>query len=195
VIVNALSAELPDDDTRVQVVRTDDAVAVTVLQSQENRPHEFSPALTATLVEKPDTLMVTVSELDQDTARGALGSMAGTLLKQARKLLFRRRGVAGLFDAAGGVVEGVEDLVEDIQDLGLPRRVWQVIDRVGGVAEQAYLEQQRQARELQRERDAALRAWTHCEWCGHAYAGDEESRVDCPTCGAPRGPKPNFLLK
>jgi rubrerythrin len=193
VIAEALRAELPDDDTQVQVDRTDDAIVVTVLQSQEDRPHAFSPALTATLIETEDALMVTVSDLDEDAARGAVGSMAGTLVEQGKRALFRRRGVAGLIDAAGNVIEGVEDLIEDIQDLGLPRRVWAVIDRVGGAAEKAYLDQQRQAQELRRQREAAVRAWTHCEWCGHAYADDEAGRADCPTCGAPRGPQPAFL--
>lgn len=193
VIADALRAELPDDDTRVQVDRTADALVVTVLQSQGDRPHEFSPALTATLIETEGALTVTVGDLDEDTARGAVGSMAGTLVEQGKRALFGRRGVAGLIDAAGNVIEGVEDLIEDIQDLGLPRRVWAVIDRVGGAAEKAHLDQQRQAQELRRQREAAARAWTHCEWCGHAYADDEVGRADCSTCGAPRGPKPPFL--
>ncbi|GAG12546.1 unnamed protein product, partial [marine sediment metagenome] len=160
---------------------------------QGDQPHAFSPALTATLIETEDALTVAVGDLDEDTARGAVASMAGTLVEQGKRALFGRRGVAGLLDAAGNVIEGVEDLIEDIQDLGLPRRVWAVIDRVGGAAEGAHLDQQRQARELRRQREAAVRAWTHCEWCGHAYADDEAGRADCPTCGGPRGAKPPFL--
>ena len=175
------------------VDQTGDAVVVTILQSQESRPYEFSPALTAILIETADTLTVTVSDLSQGAVRDALSSVGSTVLDQGKQLLFRRRGVAGILDTAGRVMEGIEDLVEDIQDLGLPKRVWEVIDRVGGAAEQAYLDEQRKKRELQRKREAAERAWTHCESCGRAYRDDEDDRVDCPSCGAPRGPKPAWL--
>jgi len=195
VIVNALKKEIPDDDTRVQVDQTSNSVVVAILQSQESKPHQFSPALTATLIETSDALTVTISDLDQDSTRGVLSSMGSTLLDQGKKVLSGRRhlGVAGLLDAAGHVMEGVEDLVEDIQDLGLPRRVWEVIDRVGGAAEQAYLNEQREKQELQRKREAAKLAWTHCGWCGRAYGEDKDSRTDCPACGAPRGDKPASL--
>ena len=193
VIVTALRKEIADDDTRVQVDQTGDAVVVTILQSQESRPHEFSPALTATIIETADTLTVTVSDLSQGAMRGALSSVGSTVLDQGKRLLFGRRGVAGVLDTAGRVMGGVEDLVEDIQDLGLPKRVWEVVDRVGGAAEQAYLDERRRKLESQRKREAAERAWTHCESCGRAYRDDEDSRVDCPSCGAPRGPKPAWL--
>ncbi len=193
VIVTALRKEIADDDTRVQVDQTSDAVVVTVLQSQERAPHQFSPALTATLIETADTLTVTVGDLSQGAVRGALSSVGSTVLDQGKQLLFGRRGVAGILDTAGRVMEGVEDLVEDIQDLGLPKRVWEVIDRVGGAAEEAYLDQQRKEREAQRKREEAERAWTHCESCGRAYRDDEDDRVDCPSCGAPRGDKPAWL--
>ena len=187
--------EIADDDTRVQVDKTSGSVVVTILQSQESRPHDFSPALTATLVETADALTVTVSDLNQGAVRGALSSVGSTVLDQGKKLLTGRgrSGVGGLLDAAGQVMEGVDDLVEDIQDLGLPKRVWEVIDRVGGAAEEAYLDQQRKEREAQRKREEAERAWTHCESCGRAYRDDEDSRVDCPSCGAPRGDKPAWL--
>ena len=161
VIVNALRAEIPDDDTRVQVNETTGSVVVTILQSQKNRPHEFSPALAATLIEKSDTLTVSVSDLDQDTVRTTLGSIGSTVLDQGKKILSGRKsaGVAGLLDAAGHVVQGVEDLVEDIQDMGLPQRVWKVIDRVGEAAEQAYLDEQRAKQELQWKQQAARRAY------------------------------------
>jgi len=197
VIVNALRTEIPDDDTRVQVDKTGDSVVVTILQSQKSTPLEFSPALTATLIEKTNTLTVTVSDLSQGTVRSALGSMGSTLLDQGKKMLSgrKRSGAAGLLDAAGRVMEGVEDLVEDIQDLGLPRRVWEAIDRVGGAAEQAFFDEQRKEQELQWKREAARRAWTHCAWCGRAYQDDEDNRTDCPACGATRGDKPASLKK
>ena len=195
VIATALRKEIADDDTRVQVDKTSGSVVVTILQSQENRPHDFSPALTATLVETADALTVTVSDLNQGAVRGALSSVGSTVLNQAKELLTGRgrSGVGGLLDAAGQVMEGVDDLVEDIQDLGLPKRVWGVIDRVGGAAEEAYLDQQRKEREQQQKREAAERAWTHCEWCGQVYGSGEDSVTECPSCGAPRGAKPNWL--
>jgi hypothetical protein len=195
VIVTALRKEIADDDTRVQVDSTGDSVVVTVLQSQESRPHDFSPALTATLVETADTLTVTVSDLNQGAVRSAVSSVGDTVLDQGKRLLTGRgrSGVAGLLDAADQVMEGVDDLVEDIQDLGLPKRVWGVVDRVGGAAEEAYLEQQRREQELQQEREAAERAWTHCEWCGRVYGSGEAGVTECPSCGAPRGAKPAWL--
>lgn len=108
-------------------------------------------------------------------------------------MLLRRRGVAGALDAAGGIVQSIENASEDIQDLGLPRRVWAIIDRVGEAAAEAYWEEQRRREARERKREAAERAWTHCEWCGRAYAEDEEDVVQCPSCGAPRGPKPAWL--
>ena len=173
----------------------DDSVVVTILQSQTNRPQQFTPALTATFIETPDTLTVTVSDLDQGTVRGTISSIGSTVLDQGKTILSKRRrlGVAGMLDAAGRVMDGVEDLVEDIQDLGLPRRVWEVIDRVGEAAEQAYLDQKRKEQELQWQREAAEQAWTHCASCGRRYKDSENSRTDCPSCGAPRGDKPAWL--
>ncbi len=193
VIANALRSELPDDDTRVQVNRTGSTTVITILQSQASRPHDFFPALTVNLVETPDTLTVTMSDLDQDAVRGTLGSIGRTTLKQGAQLVFRRRGVGGLIRTAGNMIEGVEDLVEDIQDLNLPKQVWEVIDRVGKAAEDAYLEQQRREQKRRWAQETAARAWTHCESCGRAYREDEAQRVDCPSCGAPRGDKPAWL--
>ena len=194
-IVTSLRAEIADDDTRVQVDRTGTSVVATVLQSRRDNAARFAPVVSVTLIEKAGALTVTVSDLNQDSLRSTISSMGSTLVDQGKQVLSRTRrsGVAGLLDAAGQVIEGVEGLVEDVQDLGLPRRVWGVIDRVGGAAEQAYLDERRQAQESQRKREAALRAWTHCEWCGQAYSDDEHSRADCPTCGGPRGDKPAFL--
>jgi len=193
IIVNALKSEIADDDTRVRVDHSGNSVIVTILQSQASRPHAFSPALTVTLLETPDSLTVTVSDLDQDAKRSTLGSIGRTALNQGKRLLFKRRGIGGLLQTASDVVDGVEDLVEDIQDLSLPKQVWEVVGRVGEATEKAYLEQQRKERELQQRRKAAERAWTHCESCGRAYREDEFNRVDCPSCGAPRGDKPAWL--
>ena len=195
VIVTALKKEFSGDDTHVQIAKADDSVVVTILQSQTNRPQQFTPALTATFIETPDTLTVTVSDLDQGTVRGTISSIGSTVLDQGKTILSKRRrlGVAGMLDAAGRVMDGVEDLVEDIQDLGLPRRVWEVIDRVGEAAEQAYLDQKRKEQELQWQREAAEQAWTHCASCGRRYKDSENSRTDCPSCGAPRGDKPAWL--
>jgi len=193
VIANALRSEIADDDTRVRIKETDDSVVVTFLQSQARKPHDFSPALTATLIETANTLTVTVSDLSKETIRSTLGSVGRTVLKQGKRILFRRRGIAGVLDTVGSVMEGVENLAEDIQDLGLSGRVWEVIDRVGEAAEQAYLDEQHKQQELQRRREDAERAWTHCGSCGRAYREDEASRVDCPSCGAPRGNKPPWL--
>jgi Zn finger protein HypA/HybF involved in hydrogenase expression len=98
-----------------------------------------------------------------------------------------------VLDAAGGLIAGIEDVAEDIQDLSLPRRVWLVVDRVCLAAEETYLEERRRKQALERERQAAERAWTHCEWCGRAYAEEETAVVSCPSCGASRGSKPEWL--
>jgi predicted Zn-ribbon and HTH transcriptional regulator len=193
VIATALRREIANDDTHVQVDRSGDSVVVTISQSQASRPHRFSPALTATLIETPDMLTVTVSDLSGEAKRSTLGSVGRTVLNQGKRMLFRRRGIMGLFRTAGDVMEGVEDLVEDIQDLGLPKRVWEVIDRVGEAAEKAYLDEKRKQQEVQRQREAVERAWTHCESCGRAYREDEADRVDCPSCGGVRGEKPGWL--
>jgi len=193
VIVSALTSEIADDDTRVQVERTGGSVVATISQSQVDRSYDFSPVLTVTLIETTEALTVTMSKLDQDSVRGRLSSVGSTVLDQGRRILLRRRGPGGLLETANGVMEGVEDLVEDIQDLNLPGRVWEVIDRVGKAAEKAYLDEQRKEQEAQRQREAAERAWTHCEWCGRAYGDDEVSLTSCPTCGGSRGSKPAWL--
>jgi len=193
VIVNALKSEIADDDTRVRVERAGDSVVATILQSQAGQPYDFSPALTVTLIETSDALTVTVSDLNQDAVRGTLSSVGSTVLDQGKRLLLRRRGIGALLETASDVMEGIGDLVEDIQDMSLPKRVWEVIDRVGKVAEEAYLDEQRKEQALQREREAAEWAWTHCESCGRAYREDEDSRVDCPSCGGVRGDKPDWL--
>jgi len=195
VIANAIRSEISDDDARVHADRVDDSVVVTISQSQASAPYHFSPALTATLLEAPDTLTVTVSVLRKSTVRGTLSSIGSTVLDQGREVLVRRRrrGVGGLLDMAGNVKDGIEDLVDDIEDLALPRHVWSVIDRVGGAAEEAYLEEVRKARALEWQREAAVRAYTHCEWCGRAYSADEADVVECPSCGGSRGSKPRSM--
>ena len=195
VIAKALRSELADDDTRVQVDKTSDAVVVTILQSQKRNAGRFSPAVTATMIEKSNTLTVTVSSLNPGSVRDAVTSMGSSLVDQGKRALSRGSGsgVAGLLDVASQMIEGVEDVVEDVQDLRLPHRVWATIDRVGEAAEQAYLNALQKNQELQREREEARRAWTHCEWCGRAYGDDEDSRTDCLTCGGPRGDRPAFL--
>ena len=195
VIVTALKQELSDDDTRVQVDRSGNSLVATILQSQEHRPHQFYPVLTATLVETADTLTITLSELNQDASRGALSSVGSTVLDQGKQLLTRgrRRGIGGVLDMADNIKDGIEDVVEDIQDLTLPRRVWGIIDRVGEATERAYLDEKRKEQELQRQREAAERAWTHCEYCGRVYAEDEGSLTSCLACGGTRGPRPAWL--
>jgi len=192
VITNALQSEISDDDTRVQVRTTDEGPVAVISQSSASAPHRFTPALTVTLLEASEALTVTVSELRKSALRDKWSSIGSTVLDQAGEVLAsrRRRGVGGLLDMAGSLKDGVEDLVDDIQDLTLPKRAWAVIDRVGGAAEEAFVEEVRRARTLEWQREAALRAFTHCEWCGRAYGSDEASVVECPSCGAPRGAKP-----
>jgi hypothetical protein len=194
VIANALQSEIPSDDTRVEITRSGDAVVVSILQGPEGRPYDFSPALGVTLLEKADTLTVTVGKLSQDSVRDTLGSMGGTVLEQGKRVLTGdSAGIGGLIDMAGSVIEGVGDLVEDVQDLSLPKRVWEVIDRVGGAAQEAYLEEQHRKQKSQQEREAAERAWTHCTYCGRAYGKGEDDVMTCPACRGPRGSKPAWL--
>lgn len=193
VIAKALQQAIGDEDTRVNVERAGDSLIVTILQSRQETPYGFSPALTATLVEKADTLTITLSELDPDAKRESLSSAGSTLLRQGQRVLLKGRGIAGLLDAAGDVLDGMDDIMDQIQDLGLPRRVWAVIDRVAGAAQDAHLEQKRRQEEAERRRKEIERAWTHCPSCGRAYRKDEAERVNCPACGAPRGPKPAWL--
>ena len=192
-IATALRSHITADDVRVTVDETEEATTVTVLQSEERRPHSFFPALTVTLIETDETLTVAMSDLSEDVKRGAVGSIGRTALHGSRMLLWGRRGLAGTLAAAGGLMRSIEDLTEEIQDLSLPKRVWAVIDQVGAAAEASYLEERRRKRALERERAAAQRAWTHCEWCGRAYAEDEDDVVQCPSCGGPRGAKPAWL--
>jgi rubrerythrin len=191
-IADALGSEFTGQDTEVAINKTEEATTVTILQSQESH-QRFSPALTVTLVEIGETLTVAMSDLSQDAKRGAIGSLGRTAVRQGGEFLLRRRGVVGMLDTAGDLIESVEDVAEDIQDLSLPKRVWRTIDRVGRAAEDAYKEEQGKRRALERKREATERAWTHCEWCGRAYAPDENDIVQCPSCGAPRGPRPSWL--
>jgi len=192
-IAEALRSHLTGHDLRVNTDTTDRATVVTILQGHERRPHTFSPALTITLIETEEILTVAMSDLSQDLKRDAVGSMGKTALRSGQRLLWRRRGLANVLSAAGGLMQSIEDVTEDIQDLSLPKRVWTIIDRVGGAAEASYLEERRRKEILDRQRESAERAWTHCEWCGRAYGEDEEEIVQCPSCGAPRGSKPAWL--
>ena len=192
-IAEALVSGISGRDTRVSVERPGNTTLVTVLQSQENRPHHFAPALTVTLIETDEALTVAMSDLSDEARRGAIGSLGRAALKGSRRLLLRRRGVAGALDAASGLMQSIEEASEDIQDLSLPRRVWAIIDWIGEAAEEAYWQERSRRQARDRELEAAERVWTHCEWCGRAYAEDEEKSVQCPSCGAPRGPKPAWL--
>ncbi len=193
VIVKALKSDIADPDTRIRAERSGESTIVTILQSQAHSPGRFAPALTVTLVESAETLTVNISALNQEAKRNTLGSVGRTVLGQGKRLLFRRRGMGGLFDTAGELMRSAENLVEDVQDLGLPKRVWAVIDRVGSAAEQTYLENRRKRQEVEEQREAAERAWLYCEYCGRAYEQDEETLSNCPACRGARGPKPDWL--
>jgi hypothetical protein len=191
-IANALISEVAGEDTRATVSETEEATIVRILERQGPQ-QRFSPALTVTLIEADEVLTVAMSDLSPDVKRGTIGSIGRSALRGSRSILLRRRGLPGVLDAAGGVMEGIEDVAEDIQDLSLPKRLWLVIDRVGEAAEETYLEERRRRLALERKREAAERAWTHCEWCGRAYAEEEADIVQCPSCGAPRASKPEWL--
>jgi hypothetical protein len=193
VIINALREELADNDTQVQVQRSDEACEVTVLQAQDDAPYTLLPALTATLIDRDNTLTVSVSDLNQRSVRTTLSSMGGTVLKESKDALLkgRRRGAGGLIDTAGNVIRGIENVVENIQDLGLPARVWKTIDRVGNAAEQAFLDEQAKLNTQRQAEEKALRAWTHCPYCGRGYTEDESALTQCPSCGGTRGVKPS----
>ncbi len=192
-LAQALKSHLTDRDTGVAIEDIGEATVVTILQRQPNRSRILLPALTVTLIETDETLTVAMSDLSRDIKRGAIGSIGRAALQGSRSLLLRRRGLAGTLDAAGGLVQSIEEAGENLNGLSLPRQAWTVIDRVGGAAEAAYLEEQRVKNTRDRERRRAERAWTHCEWCGRAYAPDDDEVVQCPSCGAPRGPKPEWL--
>jgi len=192
-VAEALVSHISGADTRASVERSEDATVVTVSQSQGGRSPGFSPALTVTLIETGETLTVAMSDLSGDAKRGAIGSLGKAALHGGRRLLLRRRGLTGALDVAGGLMETIEQAGEDIEDLALPRRIWAIIDQVGEAAEDAYWQEQRKRGVRERRREAAERAWTHCEYCGRAYAEDERSIVQCPSCGAARGPKPAWL--
>jgi len=192
-IVNALASEFEGSDTKVEISGSpEEATTVSILQRQEMH-HQFFPALTVTLVESEETLVIAVSDLSQDAKREAASSLGKAALRSSRGLLLRERGLGGVLHTADNLLEGIEDVVEDVQDLSLPRRVWAVIDRVGRAAEDAYLEEQSKKQAAEQRREAAERAWTRCEWCGRAYGRDQEDVVQCPSCGAPRGVKPAWL--
>jgi hypothetical protein len=191
-IAEALRSEFTADDSRVEVERSGDSTIVTILLNQADT-YQFLPALTVTLLESAGQLTVTMGDLDRDVVRGALASIGGAVVDQGKDLLFRRRGIAGVLDAAGNLIDGLSDVAENIDDMTLPRQVWEVIDRVGNAAEEAYREKKRQQEERQRQRQEAERAWTHCPSCGRAFRPDENERVDCPSCGGVRGGKPDWL--
>ena len=192
IIANALRSEVADDDTQVQVNRTGDSTMITFLLNQSNS-YQFLPALTVTLLKAADALTVTMGDLDKSVVRGAWASIGGTVVKQGKDALLRRRGPAGLLDAAGDLIEGISEVAESADDLALPKQVWAVIDRVGKAAEEAYLKEKRLREQAQRKREDAERAWTHCPSCGRAFRPEEAQRVDCPSCGGVRGPKPDWL--
>lgn len=194
-IIAALEQHLTSDEIQTQVSRTENTTVVTFLHRLEKAPYRFLPALTATLLETSDTLTITLSDLSQDLKREALASAGSALLQQGGQALYRGAtwGLAGLLDAAGNVIAGVEEIVEEIQKLGLPKRVWEVVDRVGNAAQEAYRQERRKEEEARQKREEAERAWTHCPSCGRAYQNDEAERVNCPSCGAPRGSKPPWI--
>ena len=191
-IAEALRAEFTGDATRVEVSESEEATMVRILHSRPSHPH-WSPALTVTLIETGETLTVAMSDLSPAARRGVIGTLGRTAVRQSRELLLRRRGLVGMLDTAGNVLEGVEDVSQGVQSLNLPKRVWSVIDRVGQAAESAYLEARRRREAEERRRRAAERAWTHCEWCGRAFGSAASDVVQCPSCGAPRGSKPEWL--
>ncbi len=191
-IVAALRSELSGPTTQVEVGESEQATTVTIYRSLQ--PHQHAaPALTVTLIESGETLTVAVSDLSQAARRGVIGALGRTAVRQSGRLLLRRRGLIGMLDAAGNLAAGMEDVTAGIQDLNLPKRVWAVIERVGSAAENSYLEERRRREASERERVAAERAWTHCEWCGRAYGAEEDGSVQCSSCGAPRGPKAPWL--
>jgi hypothetical protein len=192
VIAEALRAELTDHDTRLAASPAADSLVVTIYQARDRQALRFQPALAVTMVERGETLTVTVSELAQGAVTDVLGSIGGTLLEEGWDIVARRRaGLGGLLSTVGHIVRGAGRLADTLEDLTLPKRTWAVIDRVGAAAEDAYREARRRAEAAERAREAALRAWTHCPYCGRAYEAAEEALTNCPACGGPRGARPD----
>jgi hypothetical protein len=191
VLADALHAELADADTCVQVNRSGAALVVTVLQCPNGGQGRFQPALALTLLEAGDTLTVTMSELSKGASGSAIGEIGGTLLQHGWGMLAgRRRGLGGLVNTVGHVIQGAGQVAETLDDLRLPQRSWAVIDRVGAAAEASYLEAKRRSDAGRRKRAAALHSWTHCDYCGRAYEAEEATISNCPACGGPRAARP-----
>lgn len=193
VIAEALRAELTDEDTRVEIGQAGKGIVVTIFQSYGRRSYHFWPVLSVTLLQAGEQLTVTVSPLAERAATDALSAIGGTLIKHGIGLLRRPSGLGGLLSTVGHVVQGASELMDHLEDLTLPQRVWAIIDRVGGAAEKAFLEAQWRALEQQRQREAILAAWTHCPYCGRAYAPAEAELANCPACGGARGSKPEWI--
>lgn len=152
-VAQALLAEFNSGNLRAQILGQSDNLAVQI----GTRPGAASggqTALTVTLQKAPDGVMVQLGQQQWLGTAASLGWTALTALRNPLTLLSR-----------------LDDLAQDVENLQLSERVWQVIGQAAQTAGAGYQLSERLSR-------------ITCEYCGTANPVGESA---CIACGAPLG--------
>ncbi|SRR5581483_617024 len=152
-IAQALLAEFNRGNLRAQILGQSDHLAVQI----GTRPDATSggqTALTVTLQKVPDGVMAQLGQQEWMGTAASLGWTAFTALRNPWTLLNR-----------------LDDLAQDVENLQLTERVWQVIGQAAQAAGASHQLSARLSRLV-------------CEYCGTANLVGEGA---CLACGAPLG--------
>lgn len=152
-LAQALLAEFNRGNLRAQILGQSDNLAVQI----GTRPGAASggqTALTATLQKVPDGVMAQLGQQEWMGTAASIGWTAFAALRNPWTLLSR-----------------LDDLAQDVENLQLSERVWQVIENAAQAAGASYQLSERLNRVV-------------CEYCGTANPVGEAA---CLACGAPLG--------
>lgn len=152
-IAQSLLAEFNRGNLRAQILGQSDNLAVQI-GTQPNVASGGRTALTVTIQKAPDGVLIQLGQQEWLGTAASLGWTTMAALMNPWNLLNR-----------------LDDIAQDVENLQLSERVWQVIDQAARAAGASHQLSERLSR-------------LACEYCGTANPVGEGS---CIACGAPLG--------
>ena len=152
-LAQSLLAEFNRGNLRAQIVGQTDNLSVQI-STRAGAPSGGQTALTVTLQKAPDGVLIQLGQQEWFGTAASLGRTTMATLMNPWNLLNR-----------------LDDIAQDVENIQLSERVWQVIDQAGRAIGTGYQLSERLSR-------------LTCEYCGTANKVGEAA---CIACGAPLG--------
>jgi len=152
-LAQSLLAEFNRGNLRAQIVGQTDNLSVQI-STRAGAPSGGQTALTVTLQKAPDGVLIQLGQQEWFGTAASLGRTTMATLMNPWNLLNR-----------------LDDIAQDVENIQLSERVWQVIDQAARAIGTGYQLSERLSR-------------LTCEYCGTANKVGEAA---CIACGAPLG--------